>query len=79
MSKRIPNTTPTDHVVFPPDHGLHDHIIYDSVELEYYNIKTDIFLSDDDIAYHKLHPYTHITSPLPSPTPENYFTDWTEE
>lgn len=49
------------------------HIVYDVTAKEYYNTKTDIFLSDDDIAFHKLRPYSDIVSPLPEPLPENYF------
>ena len=71
------NTPHIDIRVFPPNHALRNHIVYDSDSREYYNVRTDIFLSDDDIAYHKLRPYTHITSPLPVPLPENYWLDWT--
>lgn len=53
-------------------------IVYDSLQREYYNIHTDIFLSDDDIAFYKLRPYTHITSPLPNPLPKDYFKNWSE-
>lgn len=55
-----------------PDHG----IVYDPDQREYYNTRSDIFLSDDDIVYYKLRPYTLIVSPLPSPLPENYFTEF---
>ena len=51
-------------------------IVYDPLQKEYYNIRTDIFLSDDDISYCKLRPYDKITSPLPSPLPQDYFTKW---
>jgi len=50
------------------------HIVYDPNACEYYNSRIDIFLSDDDIAFHKLRPYDQITCPLPSPLPERYFT-----
>lgn len=50
------------------------HIVYDPGQREYYNTQSDIFLSDDDIEFHGLRPYDQITSPLPSPLPENYFT-----
>jgi hypothetical protein len=49
------------------------HIVYDTLQKEYYNTRTDIFLSDDDITYLKLRPYSKIVSPLPNPLPENYF------
>ena len=52
------------------------HIVYDPQQKEYYNTKTDIFLSDDDINYHKLRPYANITTPLPDPLPTNYFKEW---
>ena len=40
--------------VFPTNHQLHDTIVWDTETSQYYNKKTDIFLSDDDVAYHKL-------------------------
>lgn len=52
------------------------HIVYDSSQKEYYNTQTNIFLDDDDIAFHKLRPYRKILSPLPNPLPENYFKEW---
>ena len=73
------NITPEDKFVFPKGHELHEVIVYDSSESEYYNVRTDIFLSEDDIKYHKLRPYEHITSPLPDPLPENYFVEWDRE
>jgi hypothetical protein len=51
-------------------------IVYDPLQKEYYNVRTDIFLTDDDISYHKLRPYDKITSPLPDPLPSDYFTKW---
>lgn len=48
-------------------------IVYDPQQREYYNIKSDIFLTEDDISYHKLKPYSEITSPLPNPLPTDYF------
>lgn len=74
----IPNAnTPQDIAVFPESHPMHCNIIYDSEQREYYFTRIDIFLSEDDIIYHCLRPYSHITTPLPSPLPENYFTEWT--
>lgn len=64
-----------DLLVFPKNHQL-SYIIYDSDSREYYNTRTDIFLSEDDISFHKLRPYDKITTPLPYPLPPNYFTDW---
>lgn len=52
------------------------HVVYDQSQKEYYNTQTDIFLCEDDITYHKLRPYDKITSPLPSPLPEDYFTNF---
>lgn len=66
-----------DHAVYPEAHPMHDCIIYDSDSREYYYTKIDIFLSEDDIAFRGLRPYSSITTPLPTPLPENYFTDWT--
>lgn len=40
--------------VFPANHQLHDTIVWDTETSQYYNKKTDIFLSDDDVAFHKL-------------------------
>lgn len=57
---------------------MHDNlsgIVYDPQQREYYNKTTDIFLSDDDIEYHKLRPYDKITTPLPKYTPRDYFTN----
>lgn len=48
-------------------------IVYDPLQREYYNCRTDIFLSDDDISFYKLRPYDKITSPLPDPLPPSYF------
>ena len=59
--------------VFPPDHVCHNRIIYDTDAREYYDKTMDIFLSDDDISFYGLRLYPNITSPLPSPLPENYW------
>lgn len=56
-----------------PDQPQMKHLVYDPGQREYYNKRTDIFLSEDDISYHKLRPYSSITCPLPSPLPDNYF------
>lgn len=48
-------------------------IVYDPKQREYYHTKSDFFLTDDDILFYKLRPYDQITSPLPSPLPDNYF------
>ena len=52
------------------------HIVYDPQQREYYNTRSDIFLTEDDISYYKLRPYTQITSPLPKPLPTDYFTNF---
>ncbi len=49
------------------------HIVYDPQQKEYYNTRIDIFLCEDDIAFHKLRPYHLIPNPLPSPLPEGFF------
>ena len=54
-------------------------VVYDPLQREYYNHRTDIFLTDDDISFLKLRPYTHITNPLPNPLPVDYFTNWEKE
>jgi len=51
-------------------------IVYDSKQHEYYNISTDIYLTEQEIANHKLRPYDKITTPLPAPLPKDYFTKW---
>ena len=76
MSEKFPNLTDEDHLVFPESHDFHSHIVYDSIEHEYYNIRGDLFLTEDDIKFYKLRPYSHITTPLPTPLPENYWLDW---
>ena len=66
----MPNTFPED-IIIPElaEHG----IVYDSIEMEYYNTKTDIFLEDDDIKFYKLRPYEKLDSILPNPLPADYF------
>ena len=68
-----------DHAVFPTNHPLHQYVIYDSDSHEYYNPRTDIFLSEDDIMFYSLRPYSQIDCPLPSPIPSDYFTNWKED
>ena len=69
----MPNTFPED-IPIPQlaEHG----IVYDSIEMGYYNIKTDIFLCDDDIKFYKLRPYDKLDSVLPNPLPADYFFNW---
>ena len=62
--------------MFDTDIKVLGHIVYDTVEREYYNTSTDIFLSEDDITAFALRPYSSITSPLPTPLPSDYFTNW---
>jgi len=47
------NSRPKD-LRLPTDHPLYAHIVYDTVEQRWYNRVTDIYLSDDDVIYHKL-------------------------
>jgi hypothetical protein len=74
----MPLRSRTDIEVFPEDHPLHHHIVYDPSQREYYNCITDIFLTQDDISFYKLRPDSKITSPIPYPLPEDYFTNWEE-
>lgn len=59
--------------VFPPNHVCHKRIVYDPDACEYYDKTTDIFLTEDDIKFYGLRAYKDITTPLPSPLPENYW------
>lgn len=38
----------------PEDHPFYEYFVFDTLVNEWYNIKTDIFLTDDDVAFHKL-------------------------
>lgn len=62
--------------IFPKGHNFHRNIVYDPLQREYYNNHNDIFLSDEDVDFYKLRPYDKITSPLPTPLPDDYFTNW---
>jgi hypothetical protein len=70
----MPLRNKTDIQVYPDDHR--DHIVYDPEQREYYNWRTDMFLSEDDISILKLRPYDKITTPLPNPLPPDYFYYW---
>lgn len=63
----------SDFKVFPELHVQYHRIVYDSVACEYYDRQNDIFLTEDDIKFYGLRPYSAITSPLPDPLPENYW------
>lgn len=56
-----------------PDEPQMQHLVYDQAQREYYNRRTDIYFSEDDISYHKLRPYSSIPQVLPFPLPNNYF------
>lgn len=71
----MPLRNKTDIQVYPNDDRL-DFLVYDPQQREYYNWRTDFFLSDEDISVFKLRPYSQITTPLPSPLPPDYFTNW---
>lgn len=58
---------------FPPNHVCHKRIVYDPIQHEYYDKTNDIFLTEDDIKFYGLRAYKDITTPLPSPLPENYW------
>ena len=61
-------------LIFKTDVKTHiEGILFDTVQNEYYNHHTDIYLTDDDIEYMNLKPYSELTSPLPKPLPKNYF------
>ncbi len=64
--------------VFPTNHIQHERIVFDPDQREYYDKHNDIFLSEDDIKFYGLKPYDHITTPLPTPLPENYWDAPTE-
>lgn len=49
------------------------YIVYDPKQREYYNTRTDIFLSLEDIEAFKLKPYSQLPTPLPKSTPPEYF------
>ena len=38
----------------PRDHPFYKIFVYDTKEGKWYNKRTDIYLSDDDVIYHKL-------------------------
>lgn len=67
------NRLESDIAVFPPTHVQHKRIVYDPVEREYYDKTNDMFLTEDDINFYGLKPYSQITAPLPNPLPENYW------
>lgn len=46
-------TSPRDETVFPPDHELHDRIVYDRVAGQYYDRNTDLYLSDEEVEVYK--------------------------
>jgi len=49
------------------------YVVYDPGQREYYNVRLDLFLTEDDISFHNLKPYSEITCPLPVPLPTEYF------
>ena len=63
--------------VFNKNHPLHGIIKYDTKQREYYNARTDIYLSQDDILFWTLRPYHLIPiGSLPKPLPPEYFITW---
>lgn len=51
--------------------------MYDVQQREYYNARTDIYLSDEDISAWSLRPYHRIPiGRLPDPLPPEYFITW---
>jgi len=48
--------------VYPPGNPWHDIIVFDVNKHEYYNKKTDIYLTEDDILFHKLKPASEFLS-----------------
>jgi hypothetical protein len=62
--------------------GTTVHIVYDPFAREYYNKRTDIYLCEDDISYHRLRPYSEIPASLPLITKEDpvgYFYNWKQD
>jgi len=60
-------------------HPLGERIVYDVESKEYYDKRTDIFLTEEEINYWLLRPYSLITNPLPHPLPPDYFTEWSND
>lgn len=48
-------------------------IVFNEQDREYYNNKSDLYLTEDDISFHGLKPYDQIPLPLPYPLPDNFF------
>jgi len=69
----MPLSNEDDIQVFPARNGYNQCWVYDPKQREYYNNRTDIFLTEDDISFLELRPYSLITTPLPDPLPEDYF------
>lgn len=61
--------------VYPRNHQWHKAIFYDTIEGQYYNARTDIYLNDDDIFHHKLRP-TELIVITPIPQDDDYFVSW---
>jgi hypothetical protein len=57
------------------DHPTHiPNIVFDDNEREYYNKRTDIFLTEDDIKYYGLKPYEDLVlDTLSRTTPHDFF------
>lgn len=52
--------------IFPEGHPLAS-IVWDSTKQEYYNIKTELYLSDDDVKYHNLPERGVLDQPIVAP------------
>lgn len=61
--------------VYPKRHQWHKAIFFDTDENQYYNARTDIYLSEDDILAWSLRPIELIES-SPIPQEPDYFTRW---
>lgn len=62
----------TKDLVILPDHG----IVFDPVEHDYYNRRSDIFLSEDDVKFYNLRSLSEVPRDLPpqaKTNPHDYF------
>ena len=64
--------------VYPKEHRWHKCIFFDTDEKQYYNARTDIYLSQDDILCYKLRPIELIglIDPTINNLQGNFFTVW---
>lgn len=63
--------------VYPRNHQWHKAIFYDTIEGQYYNARTDIYLCEDDVLHHKLRPIELVD--ISTPYSNDYFLVWSRE